>query len=173
MKKEVLLIWFIIFFCLNLIFSCKSRNERFKEVNKKTIETKAEKLKYLKITNTNYTVKKGHVNYILDATIQVTNVSNKKIYWFKVLVNIFANGRLTHSIIYTPNYYPGKDGKMYYRILEPKQTGIFRILLGEQYNIKEKPNNVVITLFEVGDNLDIFKKIRVNPKKYFIPYTPE
>ena len=62
---------------------------------------------------------------------------------------------------------------MYYRILLPKQTGIFRIILGEQYNIKSQPNNVNITLFEVGDSIEIFKKIRVNPEKYFIPYTPE
>ena len=164
----LVIVTFLVFFV-----SCNTRKEKFQKVNKETIENKQEKLKYLKITNTNYTVKKGKKNYILDATIQVTNVSNKKIYWFKVLVNIYSNGKLTHSIIYTPNYYPAKDGKMYYRILSPRQTGLFRIILGEQYNIKTEPNNVVITLFEVGDNIDIFKKIRVNPKKYFIPYTPE
>ncbi len=171
MKRLLIFIIGVIF--IFLFLSCETRKERFEKVDKQTIETKQKKLKFLKIVDTNFKVKKGKKNYIVDATIQVTNVSNKKIYWFKVLVNIFSNGKLTHSIIYTPNYYPGKDGKMYYRILLPKQTGVFRIILGEQYNISFEPNNVVITLYEVGDNLDIFKKIRVNPKKYFIPYTPE
>ena len=168
-----LLILSIILSLAFFIFSCDTRTKKFQEVNSKTTEAKQKKLKYLKITNTDYKATRGAKNYILDATITVTNVSDRKIYWFKVLINIFSNGKLTHSIIYTPNYYPGKDGKMYYRVLLPKQTGIFRIILGEQYNIKENPSSVVINLFEVGDNIDIFKKIRVNPEKYFIPYTPE
>ena len=171
MRKLLILLMFLTI--TFILYSCNSRHKKFKEVNKKTTETKLEKLKYLKLISSNYEVKKGGKNYIVIATIQVTNVSNKKIYWFKVLVNIFANGKLTHAIVYTPNYYPGKDGKMYYRILFPKQTGIFKIVLGEQYNISEKPNNVIINLYEVGDSIEIFKKIRVNPKKYFIPYTPE
>ena len=157
---------------INLFTAC-DRTKKFKEVDKKTNKSRTEKLKYLEIYSTDYQVKKGKSNFIVDVTITVTNKSNKKIFWFKVLVNIYSNGQLTHSIIYTPNYYPAKDGKMYYRVLAPKQTGIFTFTLGEQYNIKEKPTNVVVTLYEIGDNLDIFKKIRVNPKKYFIPYTPE
>ena len=172
MRKLLILLIFL--YCIILfLYSCNARHKKFKEVNKKTTKTKLEKLKYLKLISSNYEIKKGRKNYIVIATIQVTNVSNKKIYWFKVLVNIFANGKLTHAIVYTPNYYPGKDGKMYYRILFPKQTGIFKIILGEQYNISEKPNNVIVNLYEVGDSIKIFKKIRVNPEKYFIPYTPE
>ncbi len=161
----------VLLICLIPLVSC-DRTKKFQEVNKKTTESRTEKLKYLEIYNTDYQVRKGRHAYIVDATITVVNKSNKKIYWFKVLVNIYCNGRLTHSIIYTPNYYPGKDGKMYYRVLYPNQTGIFRIILGEQYNIRQKPSSIVVRMYEVGDNLDIFKKIRVNPDKYFIPYKP-
>ena len=159
------------FLLVFMLLSC-DRTKSFQEVNKKTSENRIKKLSYLEIYDSHYTVKKGTKFYIVDATITVINKSNKNIYWFKVLVNIYENGKITHAIVVTPNYYMEKDGKNYYHYLAPKQTGVFRIHLGETYGIKSYPNSVTFSIFEVGDSVDIIKKVRDNPKKYFIPYRP-
>ncbi len=166
--KKIFLLCLITF----LFVSC-DRTKKIREINKQTTEEKLKKVKYLEIYASHYDVKKGSNGYIIDATINVANKTNKKIYWFKVLVNIYENGKLTHSIVYTPNYYMEKDGKNYYHVLGPKQNGIFRIYIGDNYNIKNYPTNVTFSIFEVGDSIEIFKKVRANPKKYFIPYTPK
>ncbi len=172
MKYRNILKFFIFFIILLSFFTC-SRKEKFKETNKKRTEVRTERAKYIKIYNVNYTVKKGQKYYWLTVTFYANNSSDKTIYWFKVLVNVFSKGRLTHSIVYTPNYYKGKNTNIkYYHTLAPDQTGQFKIILGSSYKIKEKPDYVKVVTFDAGDNLDIFKNIRVNPDKYFIPYTP-
>ena len=168
--KKYFLILFSLFFILNLT-AC--REKKFREVDKKRTEQRIERIKYINIYNVNYTSRKTGKFYTVFVELYANNISNKNIYWFQVLVNIFSKGKLTHSIIYTPNYYKkrGSDIK-YYRILAPKQSGKFKIILGNSYKIESAPDLVKLEVFDVGDNIDIFKKIRVNPKKYFIPYSP-
>ena len=161
-----------LFFIFLLLISC-SRQGKFEETNKKRTATRTERAKYINIFNVNYTAKKGKKYYYLIITFFANNTTNKTIYWFQVLVNICSQGRLTHSIIETPNYYKGKNTNIkYYHTLAPGQTGQFKIILGESYKIKNSPDYVKIVPFDASDNLKIFKKIRVNPDKYFIPYTP-
>jgi hypothetical protein len=169
MRKEIILL----FVFLLLFIVCGCREKKFKEVDKKRTEERTRRIKYINVYNVNYnSVKKGEFyNVIVD--FYANNVSEKKVYWFQVLVNIYSKGKLTHSVLYTPNYYEKKGTNVkYYRILAQGQTGKFRIVLASSYKIKEPPDLVRLEVFDVGDNIDIFKKIRVNPDKYFIPYSP-
>ncbi len=149
------------------------REKKFRDVDKKRTEQREKRIKYINVYNVNYTSRKTGKFYTVFIDLYANNVSKKNIYWFQVLVNIFSKGKLTHSIIYTPNYYVKKGSNIkYYRILSPGQTGKFKIILGSSYKIASSPDLVRVEVFDVGDNIDIFKKIRVNPKKYFIPYSP-
>ena len=158
-------------FLITSFYGC--REKKFREVDKKRTEQREKRIKYINVYNVNYTSSKAGEFYNIFVDFYANNVSNKKIYWFQVLVNIYSGGKLTHSILYTPNYYEKKGSNVkYYRVLSPGQTGKFKIVLSGSYKIKNPPDLIRLEVFDVGDNIDIFKKIRVNPKRYFIPYSP-
>ncbi|GEM_PF-6362581 len=167
MKKITLI--FLIFILTFFTTSC--RDEKLKNIALQHNQDRAEKSKYLQIYNVTHESFKGKENYILKVNFYVNNSSDKTIYWFQVNLDVFSGGVLTHSIIHTPNYYSRKNSTIkYYHTLAPKQTGHFQITLEENYKILSPPDKINITVYEVGDNIDVFKKIRVNPDKYFTPY---
>ena len=169
--KRLFLLIFIFLTAITCFSSC--RGKKFQDVDKKHNEERTSKIGYINIYNVNFNTSQGKKYFIVDINFYANNKSDKTVYWFQVLIDIYSGGKLTHSIIYTPNYYKGKNTDIkYYHTLAPGQTGQFRVILGENYKIKNNPDYVKVNTFAVGDNINIFKKIRVNPDKYFIPYIP-
>ena len=168
-KKLIIMI--LIILCILPATAC--RQKKFKEVNHKRTAERERRINYVEVYNVDFDSQKIGNGYNLYITFYVKNKSDKKIYWFQVLINIYSKGELTHSIIYTPNYYKRKGSDIsYYRVLSPGQVAKMKIVLGSSYKIIKKPDIVKLIVFDAGDNIDIFKKIRVNPDKYFILYTP-
>ena len=169
--KKIFLLIFIFLTAITCFSSC--RGKKFQDVDKKHTEKRTSKIGYINIYNVNFNTSQGKKYFIVDINFYANNKSKNTVYWFQVLIDIYSGGKLTHSIIYTANYYKGKNTDIkYYHTLAPGQTGQFRIILGENYKISAIPEYVKVTTFAVSDNLDTFKKTRANPNKYFIPYIP-